>query len=551
MSCEYVKSKVKALRDCFPQGAHGDLTTDAGKGQIACNDKITYLGAFLPSSQFRNASETKIEPSPYHNVLPWPPVTSPSPLKCFTNSNGDFVNPMRIAIEKQFVPGKTFDPEILQMASDDFQDTILSAESRYKEMPDKILTEHQNINGVDGHPYLAGINLNTSAGYPYTKSPMAFTDPKGHKYPFVTLIEDDKYELKPEMREIIAEKEEAMRNGIVPPFICTDNTKDERLPTEKVEKGKVRVFNCLPMDLVYLTRKYFLNFIAHCMENNTGEVSVGIDAHSYDWTVLHRRITKFGKNRIIAGDYSAYDKRLPFDIIMKVLDIIQAYYNDEHYMIRRCIFIATFNAIHLNGCDLYRCFRGNPSGTPLTTNINCCVNSILFRYAYMFMSVEYKMDPFTFRKFVEFAAYGDDNLSGVSEMVPWFNAKSYANVMKLHGIDYTSCSKGKIEVEYEHIDDVSYLKRRFVEREGWVYAPLEKNSIHETMQWCRPSSNTMLSNMQSTFDSFCQEMVHYGKVEYNEYVDIIMKASYELSTPLALRRNDYHTLLAAMRNKSY
>jgi hypothetical protein len=169
----------------------------------------------------------------------------------------------------------------------------------------------------------------------------------------------------------------------------------------------------------------------------------------------------------------------------------------------------------------------------------------------MYLAIDNRLDPFTFRIYVEFAGFGDDNLSGVSIEVPWFNAMSYAHIMKLHGIVYTSCSKGNIEVEYENIDDVTYLKRTFVYRNGWMHAPLDKNSIHEMLQWCRPSSITLEENMQATFNSFCQEMVHYGKSEYNEYVNIVMSTAQNLPDPIKLIRNDYKTLYAAMRNKCY
>jgi predicted DNA-binding antitoxin AbrB/MazE fold protein len=550
MSQDYVIKKVKELRGCFVQSICGDVVVDAGKGIITLDDNTDYLGEVPSPDQFRNPSKTAIAPSPFNGKLRWEPTTKPAHLTRFVK-DGEVVNPMRKAIAKQFEPAIPFDPDILEMAKSDFQDLVLSQSSKYKFQQNKILDEYVNLNGIDGDEYMSGMNLRTSPGYPYTKHKLFDSDERKNKFGFLEEVSEDRFMLKPEIREIIEEKEAAMMQGIIPPFVWTDNSKDERLPIDKVDDGKVRVFNCGPLDLNFLTRKYFSFFIAHCMHNNTSEVSCGIDAHSAAWHVLYKRVTKHGKDRIIAGDYSSYDKRLPFDVIMKLLDVIQAFYNDEFYMIRRSIFIATFNAVHLCGRSLYRCFRGNPSGTPLTTIVNCCVNAMLFRYAYMYMAIERDLSPYDFRRHVEFASFGDDNLSGVCVSVPWFNALSFKNVMSKYNIDYTSSCKGLITVEYESIDDVTYLKRSFVLRDGWMYAPLAKASIHEMMQWCKPSNIEMSEIMQSTFNSFCTEIMHYGRNEYDDYVDHVMSVVSELDSGIELTRNDYQTLLKRMIQQSY
>jgi hypothetical protein len=552
MSRDYVKTRVDQLQGSYPQVINGNLAAN-GTTQVNHDDVIDYLGEVPPSDQFRNPSKTNVYPSPFHSKLRWPTVTKPANLGKFEGKDGEIIDPLRLAIEKQFSPTKQFDQEILGNATKDFKDMVLSMKSPYKERPNKILSEYENLNGIDGDDYICSMNMKTSPGYPFTKHPLFYSDKRKNKYGFLKEVSEDKFMLKTSIKDVILEKEIAMSQGIVPPFIWTDNMKDERLPANKVDRGKVRVFNCGPLDLTYLTRKYFLTFIAHCMHNNTGEISCGINAHSISWMSLYKRITKYGKHKVIAGDYSNYDKRLPFDVIMQILDVIQEFYDDEHYMIRKSIFIATFNAIHLCGKSLYRCFRGNPSGTPLTTIINCCANAILFRYAYMYLSVrqEPSVDPFTFRMYVEFASFGDDNISGVSDKVPWFNAIAYSKVMEEYGIAYTSSAKENVVVEYEHIDDVSYLKRSFVFRDSWMFAPLDKNSIHETMQWCRMSNTHIDEIMQATFNSFCQEMVHYGEEEFNDYVDHVMSVACRLPEPVVLMRSEFHTLLKNMISQSF
>jgi hypothetical protein len=123
--------------------------------------------------------------------------------------------------------------------------------------------------------------------------------------------------------------------------------------------------------------------------------------------------------------------------------------------------------------------------------------------------------------------------------------------MLKHNVHYTSSAKEDVSVDYEHIDDVTYLKRAFVWRDGWMFAPLDKMSIHEMLQWCRPSNIDINEIMQSTFDSFCNHMVHYPKEEFDEYVDHVLSIACDLPEPVELKRHNFQTLLKDLLDASY
>ena len=113
----------------------------------------------------------------------------------------------------------------------------------------------------------------------------------------------------------------------------------------------------------------------------------GIVAQSVEWSGLYEYLTEFGADRIIAGDYGKFDKKMAAPFILGAFDILigmseAAGWSEEDIKILRGIaFDTAFPTIDFNG-DLIE-IQGNPSGHPLTVIINCLVNCLYMRYAYM------------------------------------------------------------------------------------------------------------------------------------------------------------------------
>jgi len=216
----------------------------------------------------------------------------------------------------------------------------------------------------------------------------------------------------------------------------------------------------------------------------------GIVAQSKEWNELYVYLTQFGKDRIIAGDYGKFDKKMAASFILSAFEILirlskAAGWCDEDLMVLRCIAYDTaFPHVDFNGD--YIEIQGNPSGHPLTVIINCLVNSLYMRYAYMIISGK---SVTTFQKYVKLATYGDDNVMGVSSECPNFNHSRIAVAMKLIGVEYTMAEKEAESVPYIHIDDSSFLKRKFVFDKdiGTIVAPLDSTSFDKMLTTCLKS----------------------------------------------------------------
>jgi hypothetical protein len=210
----------------------------------------------------------------------------------------------------------------------------------------------------------------------------------------------------------------------------------------------------------------------------------GIVAQSNEWSDLYHYLTQFGDNKIIAGDYGKFDKKMVAPFILSAFEILirmsqKAGWSENDLTVLRCIAYDTaFPTIDFNG-DLIE-IQGNPSGHPLTVIINCLVNSLYMRYAFYLTT---KKNPKEFKKYVKLATYGDDNIMGVSDDCPMFNHTRIATALNAIGVEYTMAEKEAESVPYIHINDASFLKRRFVfnQEMGAYMAVLDIKSIDKML----------------------------------------------------------------------
>jgi hypothetical protein len=289
-----------------------------------------------------------------------------------------------------------------------------------------------------------------------------------------------------------------------------------------------------PFHFNLLVRKYFLGFIANVMENHlVGEIAVGINAHGDEWKMLYDKLRQ-GGDHWIGGDFSKYDKTLSYQLIDKALDIIQNYYQDEHYVIRKSLWIAMFNAYHLCGTTVYRCRQGNPSGNPLTVIINSLVNQMIMRYAYLEISesLGLRRSLSDFNKNIFLTTYGDDNLASVNLIDDFFNMNNISNTLALCGIRYTPPDKGEINSAFLNTSNITFLKRRFVPKGGTILAPLPLNIIKEMMLWKRGQINDLVA-LEATWNSVLIELTHYSQEVYDTITTHILKYAGDRSVRLS------------------
>lgn len=253
------------------------------------------------------------------------------------------------------------------------------------------------------------------------------------------------------------------------------------------------------------------------------EAGPGTIAQSTQWQDIYKYLTKFGEERIVAGDYSKYDKRMPpclilaaFDILIELCSMSGRFTSTDITIMRGIASDTAYPYVDYFG-DLVQFFGSNPSGHPLTVIINSLVNSLYVRYSYM--SLNPKKECYSFQDNVRLFTYGDDNIMGVSPDVPWFNHTTLSQALSWLDIKYTMPDKETESVPYIHIKDATFLRRswRWDEDVGALVCPLEHDSIEKMlMVWTRSKSIVEEQQCIATVASANMEYFWYGKQIYEE-----------------------------------
>lgn len=435
----------------------------------------------------------------------------PAPMKGYTA--------VHIGLKSMVQKTMTFKEDVLHRCTNSYTHTIV------KRLPTKFWAEMKNplpmkvaLNGMPGTKFLDSMNFGTSAGYPYNKS----------KRNYVTRIPADDIWQHPIVVDDIIKKEieecwNSMSQCVSVAPVFMEHLKDEALPLRKVAAGKARLFMGGPFAWSVAVRMALLPFVRVMQLNKyLFECAPGTNATSYEWTRLHTYVTKHGPNRMIAGDFEAFDKLMGSLVILEafrsVREIVAASGADQSHLnvIQVIAEDVAFAFVNFNG-DLMRFFGSNPSGHPLTVIINCIVNSLYMRYCYAELSPD-KSATF-FQDDVSLITYGDDNVMGSG--VDWFNHTAIAEVLLTVGVKYTMADKLAVSVPFISIDEVSFLKRTFVWNEELQaqMACLDEDSIWKSLMIFVPSKTD--SPQKQCLDivrSAVSEWFFYGRERFADEI---------------------------------
>lgn len=427
--------------------------------------------------------------------------------------------PWRVNLTEMVKPFCGYDRTVFEECAKQYMEDAISElpEDWEKEMV--FLSLEASINGLPGVRYIDGINRNSSMGFPWNKTKREFlieakteTHPEGVTFDEETLSRAAAIEVK-------------YREGKRANPVFSAHLKDEAVTFAKMASGKTRVFTGAPVDWSIVVRKHLLPFVRLLQKNKFAfEAGPGTVTQSVEWQYIRDYIVIFGEDRIVAGDYGKFDKRMTADLILMAFKVIAAIYkragfSDEECRIIMCIGEDTaFSWCNFVG-DLVAFLGTNPSGHPLTVIINSIVNSLYMRYCF------YQLNPdenkrLAFREFVHLFTYGDDNIMGVSRDVGWFNHTAIQAELKTIGVEYTMADKLAVSVPFINISEVSFLKRkwRFDEDiQEWL-CPLEEESIHKSLTVWTPSGTLDdYSQMCAVITSANNEFFFYGRVVFEKH----------------------------------
>jgi hypothetical protein len=340
------------------------------------------------------------------------------------------------------------------------------------------LTKMQIVCGIDGVKFIDKMDPNTSCGF-------ALPGPKINHIIYFDPADYEGVQCPADLEQFIWDEYgiaiQAWKVGERYHAIFKGCLKDEPTP---LDKDKVRVFQAAPIVLQIGVRKYFLPIVRLIsLFPALTECAVGLNCVGPDWEEFQAHISKFGKDRILAGDYSKYDLRMPAQITFaafKVLISIAKYcgYSEEDLTIMRGI--ATdicYPTIAFNG-DLLQFIGSNPSGHNLTVYINSIGNSLLFRCAFFSM-----VKGHTFRSVCALGTYGDDAKSSVKEGFDQFNHISVANFFAERDMKFTMPDKTSTPTPYMKDEDADFLKRmnNYIPELGRHVGALDENSIFKSL----------------------------------------------------------------------
>jgi hypothetical protein len=376
----------------------------------------------------------------------------------------------------------------------------------------KPLTRVETVCGIDGMKFIDAMNFNTSPGYPLsgTKHPLLVDlDPDDH--PGITKPRTFTEEIWNEFDEIV----ETLRSGERCYMIWKSCLKDE---STLLEKDKVRVFQSAPLVLQLLIRMYFLPLVRIIQMNPLRyECAVGVNAEGPEWEELWKHAMSKGKDRVLAGDYSKYDVRMPAQVTIAAFDVLidmamQCNYSEEDLHIMRMLVNEVVYPIMTYNGDLIQLFGTNPSGQNLTVIINSLVNSLLLRSC--FFTIYPGVD---FKTACAVMTYGDDVMGTVAKQFSNFTHITYAKWLKEHDMKFTMPDKESEPKHYMTEDEVDFLKRKN------FYNPdldacvglLSEESIHKRLHSHLLSKELSLEEHSATnIASSLHDWFYYGREPY-------------------------------------
>lgn len=530
MGFHFAGMKGTGIASPITQSDVKDLLRDepflADPVHIAPSDNLDFP---LPQSSFyvqgkstvkiSHPCKTSLEESKVHGLFGEPKML-PAVLGAPLTKDG----PMLKALMKNASPVKEIEElNILEEVKQDYFKTCI-APFTPTPMEQTVLDFYQACKGIEGNDYFPPIKRGKSAGYPYMASAK-----KGKEDWFGSTDWDFSSQKCKELRKDVHDMIERAKHGEIPEAVFVATLKDEKRSVEKVLAKKTRVFSACPQHFLIAFRQYFGGFIAFMGRNKIrNESAIGTNAHGRDWGEIVRHLTPWAEQNISAGDFSDFDGTFQPQIMTALVDSINNFYQGTPTddTIRKSLWAALVNPLHLLDTFIFTFSHGQPSGSPITAISNSMYVSHCLRFI---LWEKLKSLEISFKNHVKMIAYGDDSLISFSPfLAQHITSFDLAILFKEKlGMKYTTATKGQFTENdpFQTIHDVSFLKRGFSfdpQRYHW-YAPLDLVSIEEMCNWihkCPSHDQATIDNCEGAI----QELCHHDYETYSSHSRIITQA---------------------------
>jgi len=422
----------------------------------------------------------------------------------------------------------TIDPTILESMESDLSQYYIE---QFEDKNIGISSNYEILNGnpldTDSHP----LDMRTSAGIPWAQTSKGHAHKKEHFIKYQHDTDGNIYSEfdfgNPDTVELfksIEETERLAKLGFRTLSINKDCLKDEVRPLNKVDKP--RVFKNVPFDKVILLKKYLGKFKTEWTKfQGTMFHSVGINSTSPQWAKLYNDL-KFKSNLGCDADFGTFDGNLRpefMDIACRIIRNTIGSRNGNDPEIDKIIEILldeNVRSISVSAFTVYMDEHGNPSGSPMTTIMNCMVNFLYHWYCFIritgYQGLNKFLDAVTLRAFGDDVIYTADIALGYT----------FANVSKIMidelEQDYTDATKS-LEGATKPIEELSFLKRKFkVISPSIVLCPIETDSIEMRFNWTNISPNDVMTHKELIEEGLLEAVMH-GTEYFNKFAKALQR----------------------------
>jgi hypothetical protein len=468
-------------------------------------------------------------------------------------------------------PFKHIDPDLLDLAYDPDDWPSIPGGAYHLLSPEE---------AVFGLPYLkiAPIDFTTSAGYNWNPQKM----PVFNRYELFGLDKNNMKPTKfnqwhPELQAQILRFLQILADGNIPISVVVDALKAERRGVTRVLLGQTRLFYAGSIVHLIVSRMFLSHLTSVEKDAPTINVpAVGIVPTSREWAELYSRLARH-PNKLVT-DQVNYDMHNQLILSQRMGEDCGRCLAENQLSTRgistvwnmansrsltkadfvhavEAIHIMTCQAVHVDGTVAYIDAQTTVSGVDRTSQANSYRNKTSIRLVFIATMLD-NQDLLTpadrlltpvalFKKHVECALYGDDQVISMSDTVAKiFTPYNYAQLTeKLLGGKVTRPDKSPITPSDDFVgwSEVELLKRGFDKRDGVVFAPLQKKVIEDSLHWVH-KPNTAHAIAADTVRSALLEAALHGR----DYYDQIYGACRRACTKAGVKFEplSYHKVLA-------
>ncbi|APG77912.1 hypothetical protein [Changping earthworm virus 1] len=318
--------------------------------------------------------------------------------------------------------------------------------------------------------------------------------------------------------------DEEIQNARTFTHLWVSTTKDELRHEDKVEKGKVRIFEQPSLEYVLLFRKYFGDFLGWYKQRPGFKFyhGIGIDKEAV-WGHFAQGFLSVG-SEAHAFDYSNWDGSVAPEGFEFFLDVTDHFYgsdtaerNARHTLVRMLR-----DSYHIFGGRLYRTTQGNKSGNPATDVFNSIVNSFVMMTTFVTCQKldQRQADLSEFDEKVRMLTYGDDLALAVRpDVAGYFHGKQIAALTEVMGYKITSADKKSEIPKTIPFEEVTFLKTPFVyseEDDLWL-APLPECEIYKELKYAPKNVIGDLNDLKQRVKVTQRFFAHHGKKRFQKF----------------------------------